>query len=179
MRRTILTERLILRPLELGDAPRVAKLTSEPDVARMVAMIPIPHLPICAEGWILIMRARAPLGLDYVYAVELPGEGLIGCVGAHARPSRDAAAFGYWIGQPYWGRGFATEAAGAAAREARSFGSVMAWWFLDNPASGRVLEKIGFADSGRTEPVFSLARGASAPARVTELAALRHAVGAN
>jgi RimJ/RimL family protein N-acetyltransferase len=169
MRRTISTERLLLRPLELADAPRIAELTSEPEVARMVASIPLPNPPVCAEGWILIMRARAPLGLDHVYAIEAPGEGLIGCIGAHVQP-RGGAEFGYWLGRPYWGQGLATEAARAVAAEARALGCVTAAYFLDNPASRRVLEQAGFRDTGVEELRFSLARGANAPTRRMELA---------
>ena len=74
MRRTIRTERLLLRPLELADAPRVSALTSEPGVARMVGMIPAPNPTICAEGWILIMRARAPLGRDHTLFALCDGQ---------------------------------------------------------------------------------------------------------
>jgi RimJ/RimL family protein N-acetyltransferase len=170
MRRTIRTERLLLRPLELADAPRVAELTSEPDVARMVASIPLPHPPVCAEGWILILKARGPSGHDHVYAIERQGEGLIGCIGAHKRKT-GGAEFGYWLGRRYWGQGLATEAACAAAAETRALGLLTAGHFIDNPASGRVLEKAGFSYTGAVELRFSLARGQKAPARLMVLAA--------
>jgi RimJ/RimL family protein N-acetyltransferase len=171
MRGTIPTERLILRPLELADARRIAALAAAPEVARMVASIPLPFPHICAEGWILILKARAPLGLDHVYAVERPGEGIIGCIGAHRRPTGGPAEFGYWIGRPYWGCGFATEAARAAAGEARGHWALRAGHFVDNPASGRVLEKAGFCYTGATELRFSLARAAKTETRLMELAA--------
>jgi RimJ/RimL family protein N-acetyltransferase len=179
MRTTLRTERLLLRPLDLADAPRVAELTSEPDVARMVAMIPLPHPQVCVEGWILIMQARAPLGLDHVYAIELAGAGragerLIGCIGAHVRQA-GGVEFGYWLGRRFWGRGLATEAARAAAAEARALGALTASHFLDNPASGRVLEKAGFSYTGAIELRFSLARREKTPARIMTVPGLPQA----
>lgn len=168
MRTTIETERLILRPIELADAQRVAAFTSDPAVARMVGMIPLPNPKIAAEGWILIMHARRPLGRDHVFGVELPGEGLIGCVGAHAKKQGEIE-IGYWFGRPYWGRGFASESARALAEAARELGQVTAGHFVDNPASGRVLEKAGFAYTGAIEPRFSLARGVKVDCRLMVL----------
>jgi len=164
------TARLILRPLELSDAERVSRFTSDPGVARMVGAIPLPHPRVCAEGWIQIMKARAPLDRDFPYAVELPGEGLIGCVGAHARGER-AFEIGYWFGRPYWGEGFATEAARKLARAAQTLGQVFAGCFTDNPASARVLAKVGFIDTGRTEHRYSLARGVKVETHVLALQA--------
>ncbi|MBL8548987.1 MAG: GNAT family N-acetyltransferase [Hyphomonadaceae bacterium] len=180
MRRTIRTERLLLRPLELADARRVAQLTSDPDVARMVGMIPTPHPHICAEGFILILRARASLERDFVYAIDRPGEGVIGCAGIHLRgPKGIGAELGYWIGRPHWGAGYATEAARAVAVEASaSFGEITASYFLDNPASRRVLEKVGFRDAGVQEMRFSLARRGKTPAKIMRLAALPRAASA-
>jgi RimJ/RimL family protein N-acetyltransferase len=108
----------------------------------------------------MIVHARAPLGRDFVYAVDLPGEGLIGVIGAHRR-SEDGFEMGYWFGRPYWGQGFATEAATAFVTEAGKLGDLQAGHFVDNPASGRVLTKVGFAYTGETKPMFSLGRGES------------------
>ena len=170
MRSTLETERLILRPLEFADAARIARFTSDPEVARMVGAIPLPHPRICVEGWILIMKARQPLGTDHVFGVELPGEGLIGCVGAHERRG-GVIEVGYWFARPYWGCGYATEATRAVAQAARDLGRVMAAHFVDNPASGRVLEKVGFAYTGEIEQRFSLARGEKVDTRLMALRA--------
>lgn len=167
------TERLLLRPMVGADAPRIARFTSDIDVARMVSMIPAPNPIVAAEGWILIMRARRPLGRDHVFAVELEGEGLVGIVGAHERPKGEIE-IGYWMGRPYWGRGYATEAARAVAEHARDLGRVTAGHFIDNPASGRVLEKAGFAYTGAVEPRFSLARKAKVDTRLMALRAQAH-----
>lgn len=155
------TERLKLRRLRMADAQRIAQFCDDPGVGRNLAMTPLPYLAAAAEGWIMINAARAARGRDFVYAVELPGEGLIGAIGAHQ--VSDAAAFevGYWFGRPYWGRGFATESATAFVAEAGKLGTLEAGHFVDNPASGRVLSKVGFAYTGETKPMFSLGRGES------------------
>ena len=67
----------------------------------------------------------------------------------------------YWFGRPYWGQGFATEAATAFVSEANKLGALNAGHFVDNPASGRVLSKVGFTYTGETLAMFSLGRGES------------------
>ncbi len=154
------TKRLKLRRLRMSDAQRVAKFCDDPGVGRNLAMTPLPYLPVAAEGWIMINTASAPHGRDFVYAVDLPGEGLIGVIGAH-RKSEDGFEMGYWFGRPFWGQGYATEAATAFVSEAGKLGELGAGHFVDNPASGRVLSKVGFAYTGETKPMFLLGRGES------------------
>lgn len=159
------TDRLTLRPLALADAPRLAHFSGDPDVARMLSMIPTPYPAVATEGFILIMQARAPLQKDHVFAIDLEGEGAIGCIGAHAKP--EGFEIGYYVGKPYWGHGYATEAARALSTHMAELGAthLEAGHFIDNPASGRVLEKAGFEATGEIVPRFSLARGAKAPLR--------------
>jgi RimJ/RimL family protein N-acetyltransferase len=177
---TIRTERLILRPLELSDSARISTFTRDWDVARMTSSIPFPQPAISVEGYLLIEQARRPLAKDHTFAAHLPGIGLIGVVSAHVRGKNyrgNHVEIGYWIGKPYWGQGYATEAARAVADFAASLdkGPVVARHYTDNPASGRVLEKIGFAYSGERQPSFSLARGGVAPSLPMERKALREA----
>lgn len=160
MRDVIETRRLKLRRLRMSDAPRVARFCGDPGVGRNLAMTPLPYIEAVAEGWIMITRARAPLGRDFVFAIDLEGEGLIGCIGANRREG-EAYEVGYWFGRPYWGRGFATEAARSFVAAASALGVLEAGHFVDNPASGRVLLKTGFAYTGETKPMFSLGRGES------------------
>lgn len=154
------TKRLKLRRLRMSDAQRIAQFCDDPGVGRNLAMTPLPYLPAAAEGWILINAARASRGTDFVYAVELPGEGLIGAIGAHKR-GEHGFELGYWFGRPFWGQGFATEAGMAFVSEAGKLGALEAGHFIDNPASGRVLSKVGFAYTGETKSMFSLGRGES------------------
>lgn len=150
------TKRLKLRPLALTDAARVALYTRDFEVARMTAAIPHPQLAIGAEGWILINLARRQ---EYVFAVDLSGEGMIGCIGAHPGKRGAGTEIGYWFGRPFWGRGYASEAVSAFVTEAAKYWPLAAGHFVDNPASGRVLEKTGFVYTGETVEMFSLARG--------------------
>jgi RimJ/RimL family protein N-acetyltransferase len=158
------TKRLRLRPVRMSDAQRVAAFCGDPLVGRNLAMTPLPYPTSAAEGWLLITHARAQLGRDFVYAADLPGEGLIGVLGAHRRDGADVE-IGYWFGRPYWGQGFATEAARAFVAAARALGELKAGHFVDNPASGRVLAKTGFAYTGETIQMFSLGRGERVPCR--------------
>ncbi len=155
------TERLRLRPVRMSDARCVAHYAGDPEVARMASAIPTPYLDCAAEGWIMTLNARKPLGEDFVFAIEDGADGLVGVIGAH-KGRHGSAGFdvGYWIGRPYWGRGYATEALRGFVSEARALGPLTAGHFADNPASGRVLEKGGFAYTGETQNSFSIGRGA-------------------
>jgi RimJ/RimL family protein N-acetyltransferase len=95
---------------------------------------------------------------------------LVGACGLARRPS-GAVEIGYWIGRPHWGQGFATEACTALIQIARmlGLGRLEASHFLDNPASGRVLEKLHFEPLGITTTRASCARAAEAPARLFRL----------
>lgn len=169
------TERLRLRALRMQDAPAIARYAGDPQVARMILRAPVPYLPVAAEGWIMTLRARAPLGEDFVFGVELEGEGLVGAIGAHKRG--EGFEVGYWVGRPYWGHGFASEALGGFVAQARGLGALHAGHFTDNPASGRVLAKNGFAYTGETEEAFSLGRGARATVKRMRYAPERCEVG--
>jgi RimJ/RimL family protein N-acetyltransferase len=96
---------------------------------------------------------------------------LIGSCGLGRRPS-GAVELGYWIGRAFWGRGFATEAGYALVDIARALGlrQLEASHFIDNPASGRVLEKLGFESTGIIAPRMNCARGEEVPARLMRLA---------
>jgi RimJ/RimL family protein N-acetyltransferase len=87
-------------------------------------------------------------------------------------PGTDEIEMGYWIARPHWGLGYATEAGRALidiARHSLGLGKLSAGHFLDNPASGRVLQKLGFRPLGLTLPRYSCARGEAAPCRLFEL----------
>ena len=160
---TLKTERLILRPHDLSDAERISLFTSDPAVARMTCSIPYPNPAIAAEGRILLQQARSPWSGEIGFAVDLPGEGLIGSVGGAWSQGR--FEIGYWIGRPWWRRGFATEAVQALLKhlEATGVKAVHASVFLDNTAAAHILGKLGFVREGEPRRTFSLARGGEAP----------------
>jgi RimJ/RimL family protein N-acetyltransferase len=133
----------------------------------MVARVPCPNPMVAVEGFILIMQARAALGTDHVFAIDLPGSGAIGCIGAHGASPNGPFEVGYYVGRDWWGSGYATEAATAVTNymQAQGAAGLQAGHFLDNPASGRVLEKSGFVATGEIVDAYSLGRGAAAPLR--------------
>jgi ribosomal-protein-alanine N-acetyltransferase len=134
------TERLRLRPLTARDTARIALLAGDWDVARMTARIPYPYSIQLAEQWIGGLADG-----EVVRGIERRGR-LIGVCGYMPHDSR-SAELGYWIGKPWWGQGFATEAARAVVGHCfavAGFERVTCGHFIDNPASGKVIAKLGF-----------------------------------
>lgn len=168
MRLTFETQRLAMRPFETADARRIAYLAGDYDVAKMTSRIPHPYSVQMAEQWLTLHADSRERRRDFSFAITLPRDGVIGACGL-SRPEGetdpDIWEIGYWLGLPYWGLGYAAEAArglidwAGVELEARGF---VAGHFIDNPASGAVLRKLGFAGTGRTE-LFGLARGCTSP----------------
>ena len=162
------TRRLWLRWPRHADVQAIVRLAGEKAVAEMTASIPHPYPPEAAVNFVFEARKSNALGRALQLAVtpkKKPNQ-LIGMVGILAPADEEAAPFlGYWIGQPHWGKGYATEAARAL---------VDAWFAYTeadqlaasarpvNPASRRVLDKCGFAHAGSGEKTFP-ARGGVFP----------------
>ncbi len=164
---TIATARLALRAPRLDDAARLAELANDFDVARMTTGMPHPYTRDHADDFLRRMEARDRVR-ETVFAIEHPRDGFVGVLGFHPKDP-PAPEVGYWIGRPFWGRGYATEATNAALGWASGgWGKrlVTAGHFADNPASGRVLEKAGFLYTGVVQPHYSKARGEEAPTRM-------------
>lgn len=144
------TYRLILRPPEYSDAPRLAELLGDFDVARHTASAPHPYGVSDACDYVTRAAAQRARGEGFVFSVLFKeDEALLGACGL--RLTDGVFELGYWIGKPYWGMGIATEAANKVASFA--FNSLkaerlVAGWFQDNPTSGRVLSKLGFEPAG-------------------------------
>ncbi len=162
---TLKTDRLTLRPLRLDDAARIQRLCSNFALAKMTARIPHPYPDGLAADWIAGNEESAAEGSAYNFAID-HGSALIGVIGVEQRGSA-RFEIGYWIGEPWWGRGFASEALKRLvdfAFERLGLEELSAGHFLDNPASGRVLEKCGFRYSGE-ESEWSKARGCDVACR--------------
>ncbi len=158
------TERLILAPFEDADIDRRVELANDIDVARMVTSMPHPYTRQDAVEWVTKHDAGRAAGTDFPFAITLKGEGLVGAVGLHKKDG-PAYELGYWVGKPYWGMGIASEAAKAVvkwARQSRGITEIVACYFEDNPASCRVLEKIGFVHTGTEGACHSIGRGEKA-----------------
>jgi RimJ/RimL family protein N-acetyltransferase len=147
------TQRLTLRPFRRADAPVFAHLAGDWAVASMTSDIPYPLSEVQALAWLKPARG------EMRFAIEREGR-LIGGVGFYRRPS-GAAELGFWLGRPWWGMGYATEAAravvalGFRTRRLPGFSSAH---FADNRASARVLAKLGFEPVGRGT-IVCVARG--------------------
>jgi len=161
MRDIIHSERLILRDLRLSDARRFSMFVNDWDIARMTGSIPYPMPVLSAEVKILTMQSQRRRGLAYPYAITLDGQDIIGVMDLFRRSEEADYELGYWVARPFWGLGYAKEAAQALISEAvRSLGvsKIVAGVFADNPASMRVLRKIGFKTIGSEGDYFSMAR---------------------
>jgi ribosomal-protein-alanine N-acetyltransferase len=144
------SERLLLREPKLSDAPTIAQLMNDWDVVKNLSSAPFPYLEEDARAFLARQREGLAEGTDYAFAVTRKSDGaFMGKCGVHLKEA--GYELGYWLGRPYWGQGFATEAAAEvlafAFRNLRAE-SVEAGWFHDNPASGHVLEKLGFRANG-------------------------------
>ena len=168
---TLRTPRLILRPERLSDAPAIAALTGDWEVAKMIGGVSHPTFAIAAEGKILLNQARAPLKREQVFSATLDDDTLIGSGGLYW--GRGAGPeIGYWVGRPYWGQGYGGEIAAALTEHAlrHNTGPVQAVVSLDNPASAKVLERAGFVDTGERIERYSLTRCAPVTCAVMRLA---------
>jgi RimJ/RimL family protein N-acetyltransferase len=146
------TPRLRLRPFSMDDAGEVHRLAGDTRVASSTMNIPHPYREGMAVSWIATHGPEWERGRRATLAVTLRESGeLVGAVALTVNREQNRASMGYWIGHPYWGRGYATEAARAvldlAFAELR-LRRVEATHFADNPASGRVMEKLGMSYEG-------------------------------
>jgi len=157
----IRSERLFLRPGWPEDSCDILEAIDDMAVARNLAQAPWPYAAADARAFagraqdqryphFIITRPHGPHGGDVVGSIALAdvaGEAMLG----------------YWIAQRAWGQGYATEAARAVLDLARMLGHtrVVAAHFIDNAASARVLEKLGFAPTGEVSMAYCPARGAS------------------
>jgi RimJ/RimL family protein N-acetyltransferase len=163
------TERLLLRPGWAEDAPALATAIADEMIVRNLATAPWPYRLRDAEAF--LAQPRDPVLPSFLIFERTDGDPrLVGSCGLGRRPS-GAVELGYWIARPFWGRGIATEAATALIEIARTMGftRLEGSHFLDNPASGRVLEKLGFEPLGITAPRMSCARGTETQARLLRL----------
>ncbi|HEX2451576.1 MAG TPA: GNAT family N-acetyltransferase [Gemmatimonadales bacterium] len=149
---TLRTPRLALGPLASGDLQALVTLAGAFEIADTTATIPHPYATEDARMFLALDAAERAAGGAMRFAVRHDGGELVGVVGLH-QIDRDQlrAELGYWIGVPWWGRGYATEAAGAVVAygfENLGLHKIHAHYLARNPASGKVLERIGMRREG-------------------------------
>ncbi len=145
---TIFTDRLVLRPPVERDLSAIATICSEWQVARRLARVPHPYGLDDARFFLDHIVPN-----EWVWALTLPhADVLFGTIGLLPDDRGEAAELGYWLGPDVWGKGFATEAAMAVTRfafDTLGLARLTSGHAIDNPASGRVLTKLGFRETGR------------------------------
>ncbi|MGH6872074.1 MAG: GNAT family N-acetyltransferase [Rhizomicrobium sp.] len=145
------SDRLLLRKPRAEDAAAIAPLAGDWDVARNLGRMPHPYALADAQAYLAKAADGRAAGTDFNFVITRKADAaLMGTCGLHLR-DHGYFEFGYWLGKPFWSQGYATE----AARRLVSFGfrelkidRLVAGWFHDNPASGRVLEKLGCVMTG-------------------------------
>ncbi|HUV94712.1 MAG TPA: GNAT family N-acetyltransferase [Anaerolineae bacterium] len=149
---TLRTERLVLRAFKLSDAADVQRMAGAREIASPTINIPHPYEDGMAELWISSHRGASERGELVPLAITLSADGtLIGAISLGLDQSHERAELGYWIGAPYWGQGYCTEAARAIL--GYGFGvlglhRIHSSHFARNPASGRVMQKLGMTREG-------------------------------
>jgi RimJ/RimL family protein N-acetyltransferase len=149
---TLRTERLLLRPFRLSDAETVRRLAGDREVAATTLRIPHPYRDGLAEAWIRSLADAWP-EREAVFAVVPAGgeDSPAGSVGLQRSPEHRRAEIGYWIGRPFQGRGYATEATAEVVRwafEELCLHRLTANCFAGNAPSSGVLRKLGMEREG-------------------------------
>lgn len=152
METVLTTERLRLRPLQVEDAPHIVELAGNVEVAKMTLNIPHPYPAESAMDFIKATGKNRDAGTGYTFAIARKADDTyMGTIGIHPTIKHLRAEVGYWMGVPYWGQGYMTE----ALKRIIQFGfddlklnRVQASYRVDNPASGRVMEKAGMKLEG-------------------------------
>jgi RimJ/RimL family protein N-acetyltransferase len=136
----------------LDDAPMVQKLAGDRDIASTTLNIPHPYEDGMAEEWIGTHQEKFEKGELVNFAVVLRGDNqLVGAMGLVINKRHECAELGYWVGKPYWNKGYCTEAAQAVLEygfNELNLNRIFAHHVKRNQASGRVMQKIGMMHEG-------------------------------
>jgi len=147
------TARLLLRSIASDDVPAITRLAAAREIAATTLRIPHPYRDEDAQTFLTAAEEEYAAGRSISFAAVLLSTGEVcGAIGLHKAEVHNHAELGYWIGVPYWGNGYATE----AARAVIAFGfedlllhRIFAQVFAGNISSQRVLEKLGMRHEGR------------------------------
>ena len=154
---TLETDRLALRLLEPRDAAELQRLAGDWEVARTLARVPHPYEDGLAEQWIASTKVDYEAARGYAFAIERREDRqFLGVVGLEDREG-GKLVLGYWLGRPYWGRGYMTEAAGAVVAfgfEELALDRIVVTAMAGNLGSIGVIRKLGFTYRGRERQDF-------------------------
>jgi ribosomal-protein-alanine N-acetyltransferase len=148
----IRTSHLLLRAFALADVPRLVTLAGNYEVAKNTLNIPHPYSEEDARRWVQLTQENYEQQTGYAFAIELLSSSeFVGGIGLNIERRFDRAEAGYWLGQPYWGQGLASEALAAVLHfgfEELRLNKIYATHIAENPASGRVMLKNGMVKEG-------------------------------
>ena len=149
-RPTLKSERLLLRRPDVGDIGSIMAIVGDWEVVRRLARVPHPYRETDAHFFLNTVVPN-----EWVWAITLrESREMVGMVGLTPEADPDTVELGYYVAHGHWGKGIATEAAGLVVHHGiHSLGlrRIRSGHFVDNPASGRVLSKLGFIEIGRSE----------------------------
>ena len=146
------SERLIFSVPEAKDIPRILEYTENPTISRNLLTFPHPYYERDAIAWINTANQGHQSGEQYIFAIRDKNDGaLIGGTGLHLDKRDNRAEIGYWLGEPHWGKGYATES--TQTMIGFGFGTlglnrITASYVKYNPASGKVMQKCGMVEEG-------------------------------
>jgi [ribosomal protein S5]-alanine N-acetyltransferase len=165
------TPRLILRELRDTDAAALTLALGNFNISRNTSSIPHPYSQTDAVEFIARQKSKPSASVKKVIALKSAPDELIGSVRLHINAATNNCELGYWIAEPHWGNGYATEAASYIIEHAFSelgYSEIIADYNDDNPASGRVLFNLGFSETAKGED-FSVAQGKFVPVTIMRL----------
>ena len=139
----ITTRRLLLRKIQDSDLNALITYCNNPKISEQIINIPHPYGEADALNRMKFINDGFESKQRYVFAITLQDNNeLIGEIGLHLDASNDSAQFGYWIAEPFWGQGIASEALGAILQfgfETLKLNKIFATHYPENPASGKVM----------------------------------------
>ncbi len=146
------TGRLIMRPFDISDASEVQRMAGDRAVADTTSNIPHPYEDGMAEEWINShpQEFKDEKGCTFAITIKDTSQ-LAGAIGLKITQAHERAELGYWIGREYWGNGYCTEAAQSLIEYGFSIlgiNRIEATYMMRNPASGRVMQKLGMKHEG-------------------------------
>jgi RimJ/RimL family protein N-acetyltransferase len=137
------TKQLSLRKIRSEDIPSLIKYCNNPKISDQIINIPYPYGEEEAKKRISFVLEGLEKGERYVFAITLKGtDELIGEIGLHLDKTNNSAQFGYWIGEPFWGKRIATEALAAILKfgfEQLNLNKIYATHYPENKASAKVM----------------------------------------
>jgi len=150
--KTITTERLILKTFRLSDVADITRVCDNYNVSKSTLFIPYPYDSDYAAAWVSTLEESFANSRSYDFAITDKNTGeFYGGISISHNAEDNNGEFGFWLGEPYWGKGYATEAARAIIDfgfTVKKFHKVYARHFESNPASGKVLQNAGMKQEG-------------------------------